>query len=86
VWFGVKVHYGDPFWDVTLYYFKNVSHLKLLKESHNIFVYYVIIYPKQIFKNKLFYFIYKMRDWNIFVKISVVYMCTQKQKSPLKKN
>jgi hypothetical protein len=40
----------------------NVSHLKLVKDLHNIFAYYVRIYPKQ----KIISF-YKMGDYSIFV-------------------
>jgi len=38
----------------------------------------------QDIKKKPFHFSYKVEDWNIFMKINVVYMCIPKQKYVLK--
>jgi hypothetical protein len=83
----VKTHYNDLLWGVTLYYFSKVcifeyiSYFKFLKTFHNIFAYYVRIYPKEDIK-KVNYFIsfYKGEDWNIFAKKNPMYLCTQKHK------
>jgi hypothetical protein len=31
-----------------------------------------------IFKKKLFHFVYKVGNWNIFVETNVMYLCIQK--------
>jgi hypothetical protein len=58
----------------------NVSHIKVLKELHDTFAYYVRIWLKQDVKYIYFIFFYKFGDWNIFVETNVVYLCTQKHK------
>ncbi len=66
---GVKAHYHDPFWGVTLYYFPKVCMFECisnqtLKNLHNIFAYYVRIQYRQDIKNFiLFHFI----KWEIGV-------------------
>ncbi len=59
----------------------SVSHLKLLKTIHNIFLRILLEYNlgKRLEKNKFISF-YKVGDWSIFVEMNVMYLCTQKHK------
>jgi hypothetical protein len=58
----------------------SVSHLKILKEFHNIFAYIMLEYNFGKTLEKKFISFYKIGDWNIFMETNVMYMCTQKHK------
>jgi hypothetical protein len=68
----VKAHYGDSFHVSHCTTFQgcaclSLSHLKLLKEFHNIFVYYVRIQPRQDIKIKTISFHFVKWDIGIYL-------------------
>jgi hypothetical protein len=82
IMFLMKAHYGEPLWGVTLYYFLKMCMFEYITfQTFERFSQYFCIYnlSKKI-KLNCFISFYKMRDWSIFVKTNVMYLCIQKHK------